>query len=97
MWIIKRMNKSHPSLRVKPLAINSSNPVSGKLNDINKAVTMQNAQVVANTKYDPDPPVPPAKPVFIEDFGVNSIIPVIKVTEILACSGLFFILFSLVR
>lgn len=89
--------KQHPVLRVKPLSISSSNPVSGKLHDINKIVTMQNAQAVANTKYDPDPPVPPSNPVFIEQFQLMSTLSQINwnnISFLFAGTGLFCILFS---
>jgi hypothetical protein len=89
--------KTHPALRVKPLPVSAqiSNPVANKLENINKIITMQNAQAVSDTKYDPDPPKPPVNPQFVEQFNNRGISNTTDMALLLAGSGIICVLISL--
>lgn len=87
-------NKSDNSAQVVPLAVASSGGAGAKmLNDQNTLLTMAQAQIGADSLYDPPPPPPPTKAKIIENFITESSTSIIRS---LAVAGLLMIVYGLV-
>jgi len=86
------VNPSDESLlrkrQVSPLPIGpgGDNPVKRQMNETNIQLTMLTAQAEANTKYDPDVPVPVTNQVIMENFSSGSIH-----TSLMVISGLLIV------
>lgn len=80
------------SIQVSPLPIGpgGKNPVKSQMNQINNQLTMLNAQVAANAKYDPPVPQHITKAVIKESFTVE------VVPSMLFVVGGLFIVYGLV-
>jgi hypothetical protein len=88
-------NQQVRPLQVKPLALGGSGSqtrVGKELDKHNLNLTMQLAQVQADTKYDPTVPNRPTNATFVEQFESGSE----PISKVLAVSGILLIVFGLV-